>query len=54
MALVNRVKVGTAIDKEVYEDLKNYSKESEIPMSKLLDRAIKDLLNKRKNKPFTD
>lgn len=51
MALVNRVKVGTAIDKEVYEDLKRYSKESEIPMSKILDRAIKDLLNKQKEKP---
>lgn len=51
LALKNRVKVGTAIDKDIYEELKAYSKETEIPMSKLLDRCIKELLNKQKNNP---
>lgn len=49
MALVNRVKAGTAIDKDLYEKLKELSKESRIPMSKLLDEAIEDLLTKHQN-----
>ena len=44
-ALKNRTPVGTAIDKELFEKLKNYSVQSGIPMSRLLDRAVVLLLN---------
>ena len=46
--LKNRVIPNSAVDKELYEWLRNYSKESKIPISKLLDEAIEDLLIKRK------
>ena len=39
--LTNRVAISNAIDKELYSKLKAYSEETGIPMSKLLDRAIK-------------
>ena len=38
--LKNRVIPNSAVDKELYEWLRNYSKESKIPISKLLDKAI--------------
>ena len=38
--LKNRVIPNSAVDKELYQWLREYSKESEIPMSKLLDKAI--------------
>ena len=38
--LVNRIKIGSPIDKELYEWLKEYSKKTSIPVSKLLDKAI--------------
>ena len=38
--LKNRTPVGSAIDKELYNWLKEYSKETSIPVSKLLDKAI--------------
>ena len=38
--LKNRVIPNSAVDKELYERLRNYSKESKIPISKLLDKAI--------------
>lgn len=43
--LKNRVVIGSAIDKELVERLREYSKESGIPMSKLLDKAISLLLD---------
>ena len=46
--LKNRERIGSAIDKELLTRLREYSKESKIPMSKLLDEAIEDLLIKRK------
>ena len=46
--LKNRVIPNSAVDKELYEWLRNYSKESKMPISKLLDEAIEDLLIKRK------
>ena len=46
--LKNRERIGSAIDKELLTRLREYSKESKIPMSKLLDEAIEDLLAKRK------
>lgn len=46
--LKNRERIGSAIDKELLEQLRGYSKDSKIPISKLLDEAIEDLLKKRK------
>lgn len=42
--LKNRVAISNAIDKELYSKLKTYSDETSIPMSKLLDKAIKMFL----------
>ena len=42
--LKNRVAISNAIDKELYAKLKDYSEETGIPMSKLLDKAVKMLL----------
>lgn len=49
MALAKRVKVGTAIDRELHEKLKQLSEDTRIPMSKLLDEALEDLLVKHGN-----
>lgn len=38
--LKNRVIPNSAVDKELYGWLKEYSKETKIPISKLLDKAI--------------
>jgi predicted DNA-binding protein len=38
--LKNRVVPNSAIDKKLYENLKAYSKETGMPISKLLDKAI--------------
>lgn len=38
--LKNRVAISNAIGKELYEQLKRYSNETGIPISKLLDKAI--------------
>ena len=38
--LVNRVMPNSAIDKELFNWLKNYSKLTKIPISKLLDKSI--------------
>lgn len=38
--LKNRVVPNSAIDKVLYNKLKDYSKETSIPISKLLDKAI--------------
>lgn len=42
--LTNRVAISNAIDKELYAKLKAYSEKTGIPMSKLLDKAVKMLL----------
>ena len=42
--LANRTVISNSIDKELYRKLKEYSAESDIPMSRMLDRAIKMLL----------
>lgn len=47
--LKNRERIGSAIDKELLKKLREYSKKSKIPLSKLLDEAIEDLLKKRGN-----
>lgn len=38
--LKNRVIPNSAVDKELYNWLKEYSQKTKIPISKLLDRAI--------------
>lgn len=38
--LKNRTAISTAIDKELYTKLKEYSEKTSIPLSKLLDKAI--------------
>ena len=48
--LKNRERIGSAIDKELLNKLREYSKESKIPISKLLDEAIADFLIKRKDR----
>lgn len=42
--LKNRTPFSNAIDSKLLKQLKEYSKESGIPMSKLLDKAIELLL----------
>ncbi|SCG83661.1 hypothetical protein DW1_2095 [Proteiniborus sp. DW1] len=46
MSLKNRVRMGSAVDKNLFENLKKLSEQSRIPISKLLDEAIEDLLKK--------
>ena len=46
--LTNRVRISNAIDKELYAQLKQISDETMIPISKLLDRAIKLLIEEHK------
>lgn len=38
--LKNRTAISTAIDKDLYRRLKEYSKKTSIPISKLIDKAI--------------
>lgn len=46
--LKNRTPIGSAVDKKLYEELKEYSKISGVPISKLLDKAIELLLKSTK------
>jgi post-segregation antitoxin (ccd killing protein) len=50
MTLKNRIRIGSAVDKIIYDDLRNLSKTTRIPMSRLLDEAIKDLIRKYRKK----
>ena len=38
--LKNRAAISTAIDKDLYRRLKEYSEKTSIPISKLIDKAI--------------
>jgi len=49
VSLKNRVRIGSAIDKKLYEEIKMISEKTRIPISKLLDEAIEDLVKKHKN-----
>jgi hypothetical protein len=46
--LTNRVRISNAVDKELYAQLKQISDETMIPISKLLDQAIKLLIEEHK------
>lgn len=39
--LKNRTAVSTAIDNEIYRKVKEYSDETSIPISKIIDKALK-------------
>ncbi len=43
--LKNRIIPNSAVDKKLYEELKKLSKDTSIPISRLLDKAIKMLLD---------
>ena len=45
--LKTRTAISNAVNTEILNKLKDYSKQSKIPMSKLLDEAIELLLEKR-------
>lgn len=42
--LTTRVRIGNAVEKKLFEKLKQLSKDTMIPMSKLLDRGIELVL----------
>jgi hypothetical protein len=46
--LKNRTRISNAIDTETWKRLQQYSKETMIPISKLLDKAISDFLESAK------
>lgn len=46
--LKNRKPLGSAIDNEVFKALEDYSKETKIPKSKILDMAITMYLDSKK------
>lgn len=48
--LRNRKVLSNAVDYELYEGIRELSKETQVPISRLLDEAIEDLLEKRKPK----
>lgn len=48
--LKNRTPIGSAVSIELYNKLKQLSIHTKIPMSKLLDEAIENLLTKYSNK----
>lgn len=47
--LKNRTRIGSAIDTELYNKLKDLSKQTRIPISKLLDEALELLLKKHQS-----
>jgi len=48
--LTTRVRIGNAVEKNLFEKLKQLSKDTMIPMSRLLDRGI-ELVLKEYDKP---
>lgn len=46
--LTNRVRISNAIDKELWQELKEYSNKTGIPISKLLDKSISLFLESAK------
>lgn len=46
--LVNRKSLSSSLDKELYKKLQELSGKTDIPMSKLLDRAVRLLLQEMK------
>ena len=48
--LRNRIRFSTTLDKDVERKLKEYSKQSMIPISKLVDTAIARFIESQNNK----
>jgi len=48
--LVHRVRICSSLDKKLDKKLRKIAKETKIPLSKLLDEAVYDLIIKRKLK----
>jgi hypothetical protein len=48
--LKNRARVSFAIDKKVYERLRNYANKMMIPMSRIIDRSVTEYLDKVEKK----
>ena len=48
--LTNRIRISNAIDKELWKNLKEYSKESGVPVSRLLDKSLQMSLYSLKKK----
>lgn len=46
--LKNRYRFSTTLDKEVVKELKDYSKQTMIPISKIVDSAIKEYIDMRR------
>lgn len=47
--LKNRTRISNAVDNELYQQLQELSKETQVPISKLLDNAIKLLIDSYKS-----
>lgn len=48
--LKNRIRFSTTLDKDIERKLKEYSKQSMIPISKLVDTAIARFIESQNNK----
>lgn len=46
--LKKRIHISTNIDKEIFNKLKQYSEDTMIPMTKIIDKALKEYLEKKK------
>jgi predicted DNA-binding ribbon-helix-helix protein len=50
--LKHRTPISSTVNKEIWAELQKIAKETDIPISRLLDRSIKLLIEKYKNNPF--
>jgi metal-responsive CopG/Arc/MetJ family transcriptional regulator len=51
--LKTRTRIGNTLDTELLKLLKELSKDTRIPMSRLLDEAVEDLIQKHNSKSTT-
>ena len=51
--LKTRTRIGNTLDTELLKLLKELSNDTRIPMSRLLDEAVKDLIQKHNSKSTT-
>lgn len=47
--LKNRVRFSTSLDKKTVQDLKEYSDKTMIPVSRIVDVAVQEYVNKHKD-----
>lgn len=50
--LKNRIRIGSSVDKILYERFKALSDKTRVPLSRLLDEAIRDILKKYEDFKF--